>query len=61
MPIGKKFTGVLRLLRAQKFIEPLSKRFYKVTEKGWNFIRTQDGSPFTAKFKEIDKFVDGLK
>ena len=61
MPIGKKFTGMLRQMRAQGFIEPISKSFYKVTMKGWNYIRIQDTSMFDEKFKAIDEFVDGLK
>lgn len=61
MPVGKKFTAMLRHLRAHKFIEPISESYYRLTEKGWNYVRTQDTSVFKAKDAAVDKFVDGLK
>jgi hypothetical protein len=61
MPAEKKFTGMLRTMRSQKFIEPISESFYKLTTKGWNYVRTQNMSKFKAQDAAIDAFVDGLK
>jgi DNA-binding PadR family transcriptional regulator len=61
MPVGKKFTGMLRNMRAQGFIEPLNTNYYTLTTKGWNYIRTQNKTRFTELDKAVDTFVDGLK
>ena len=61
MPVGKQFTGTLRQMRAQGFIEPLNTSFYKLTVTGWNYIRTQDKSIFEKQDAAIDKFVDSLQ
>jgi len=61
MPVGKEFTDMLRHLRATACIEPLNENYYKLTKKGWLFIRKQQKVKFEEVDRAIDEFVDDLK
>jgi len=62
IPPRCNYTKMLKVLRAQGFVEPMASKYYKLTQKGKNYIlRQTPGEPdFTKQDAEIDKFVDDL-
>ena len=61
MPVGKEFTGMLRQLRASAHIEPKNTNYYKLTKKGWNYVKKQNKVLFKDQDAAIDKYVDSLQ
>lgn len=60
LPPGVRYISMLRLLRSQKFIEPLMVNFYKLTTKGRDFILRQNITEFEEIDNQIDSFIDKL-
>jgi DNA-binding PadR family transcriptional regulator len=61
MPAGKSFVSMLRYMRSTGCIEPLSESYYRLTKKGWKYLRRHQKDRFRDVDKQIDSFVDGLK
>lgn len=60
IPAGTDYTGMLLKMRSAKMVEPLGESFYKLTRKGWNYLRRQDLERAQAADTEIDKFISNL-
>lgn len=54
------YRKMLGKLKRTGDIEPFGDNFYRLTNKGWAFLRRQDIVSFEDIDKEIDKFVDNL-
>ena len=60
LPPGTRYISMLRLLRSQKYIEPIGENFYKLTDKGRDYILRQDITDFKEVDSQIDEFINKL-
>lgn len=60
LPPGKEYLSMLVKVKNQKMVEPVGESFYKLTTKGWIYLKNKDLEKFKDIDKEIDDFVDNL-
>lgn len=60
VPPGTEFTKMLRRMRETNHIEPMGENFYKLTQKGRNYLKKLDIERFKEADKAIDEFVENL-
>lgn len=60
MPPGTHYKEMLDRLRETKDVEPISPSFYKVTKKGWLYLKKQNLERFKKADTQIDMFVDSF-
>lgn len=54
------YRKMLTKLKRTGDIEPFGENFFRLTKKGWSYLRGQDIVSFADIDREIDKFVDNL-
>ena len=60
LPPNTSYSQMLLVLKNTKFIEPMGEKFFKLTDKGFKYVKRRYAQRSRALDKEIDAFVDNL-
>lgn len=60
IPPGTHFRRMLKIVHNSSHIIPLAKEYWKLTEKGWKYLKSHKSKDFSSEDAAIDAFVDSL-
>lgn len=60
IPPDTEYTHMLKIVRGTKHVMPFGANFYKLTKKGWRYLKTHKSKDFKVQDAQIEAFVNSL-